>query len=426
MSPPQLEARVKSTLEQRRCGRHKCEPPAILLPSEEPGDPENMTATLKEYAHKPSGQLARRFSCFTLNVLASPVPANQMEEERLAWLAQHIDEKDYDVVAFQEFIPGPSYRWQHARRYQRFVEKLRGMGFLYDICGPEPRSLFVLDGGIAIFSKHPFVRSSVHHFQEQASWDSWAAKGILHAMIEVQPPCEHIDTTLQPTVGASVLHPVYLHVFTLHAQASHHGWQDTAGAAKYREVRLRQMRQLADVIRIQAADGEPVLALGDFNFDAGNSVELADHQAELANAGRSRPPVDVVEASFGYHPGTFAWKNPEGKLAEPFLTTTEALLEEQCLDHVYYWPPEFEPASGRTATISDVSCTWEDCPITNPCHSKGDSPAHVSDHCGWSVDISLQWAKTPENASVSRSLATASAGSTIIESDCDSIGTNSS
>lgn len=141
------------------------------------------------------------------------------------------------------------------------------------------------------------------------------------------------------------------------------------------------MRQLADVIRTHAADGEPVLALGDFNFDACISADLADHRAELANAGRSQPPIDVVEASFGHHPGTFGWKTPEGELAEPFLTTTEALPDEQCLDHVYYWPPESEPASEGAAVISDVSCSWEDCPITNPCYSKGDRPSHVSDHC---------------------------------------------
>merc|ERR1712008_142966 len=168
------------------------------------------------------------------------------------------------------------------------------------------------------------------------------------------------------------LQPVRLHVFTLHAQASHAGWHDTAGANKYREVRLSQMQQLAAAIKSEAADGEPVLLLGDFNVDARNSSELRSLQAEFADhfTGRSCSPMDVVASTFnGKHPVTYGWRTDDGQLAEPFLTTSEAGDAPESLDHVYYWPKECEVDANMMGTsgftdrnltsISNVRCNLE-------------------------------------------------------------------
>mmetsp|Transcript_99440 Transcript_99440/g.176395 ORF Transcript_99440/g.176395 Transcript_99440/m.176395 type:complete len:427 (+) Transcript_99440:62-1342(+) len=350
------------------------------------------TGWVKHHASRP-------FKCFTLNTLASPVPHNRMEGERLACLLQHICEQQYDVVAFQELMKRHFYDRQHLARYEGFVEELRAMGFVHDIRGPRPESTFKpLDGGTAIFSKHPFVRCSEHHWQQQASWDALASKGILHALIDIMPPLDGL-----PLEDAPILLPVRLHVFTLHAQASHHGWQNTSGAEKYRKVRLRQMQQLTQVIKREAADGEPVLVLGDFNFDARQPSELRRHQAEFGqDTGRSSPPLDVVATSFdGNYPATYAWKTKDNKLAEPFLTTSQTPVFDQSIDHVYYWPKETAHAprmqdtscfmKGHLGSISEPRCRLEHCPYTGPANSHGKMPSHVSDHCGWSVDMDLTW-----------------------------------
>mmetsp|Transcript_27536 Transcript_27536/g.44208 ORF Transcript_27536/g.44208 Transcript_27536/m.44208 type:complete len:428 (-) Transcript_27536:272-1555(-) len=356
----------------------------------------------------------RPFKCFTLNVLASPVPCNRMEGERFACLVQHIREQQYDVVAFQELIKRHFYDRKHLARYESFVGELRSLGYVHDIRGPKNESTMrPLDGGTAIFSKHPFARCSEHHWQQQASWDAWASKGILHALIDIMPP-----------VDAMSLPPMRMHIFTLHAQASHHGWQNTAGASKYRKVRMRQMQQLAEVIRTEAADGEPVLVLGDFNFDAKEVPELHSHQAELSHTGRTRLPVDVVGATFdGEHPATYAWRTTEGKLAEPFLTTTENVGFPQSLDHVYYWPKEaddrlrhdgiLDQQDKCITSISEPRCNLEPCPYNGPAGKDGKRPSHVSDHCGWSVASELTWilpadVKNTENTDPSQAALVAS------------------
>mmetsp|Transcript_27534 Transcript_27534/g.44199 ORF Transcript_27534/g.44199 Transcript_27534/m.44199 type:complete len:429 (-) Transcript_27534:272-1558(-) len=363
------------------------------------------------------GQLCttRPFKCFTLNVLASPVPCNRMEGERFACLVQHIREQQYDVVVFQELIKRHFYDRKHLARYESFVGELRSLGYVHDIRGPKNESTMrPLDGGTAIFSKHPFARCSEHHWQQQASWDAWASKGILHALIDIMPP-----------VDAMSLPPMRMHIFTLHAQASHHGWQNTAGASKYRKVRMRQMQQLAEVIRTEAADGEPVLVMGDFNFDARQVSELHFHQAELSHGtGRSGLPIDVVAATFGGdHPATYAWRTEEGKLAEPFLTTNENAGFPQSIDHVYFWPKEADGLYRHAGTsdrqdscitsISAPRCNLEPCPYTGPANQDGTRPSHVSDHCGWSVASELTWilpadVKNTENTDPSQAALVAS------------------
>lgn len=322
-----------------------------------------------------------------------------MEGERLACLLQHIHEQRYDVVALQEFMKRHFYDKHHLARYEGFVQELRSMGFVHDICGPEPESTFKpLDGGTAIFSKHPFVRCSEHHWEQQASWDALASKGILHALIDIMPPLDGL-----PAEGGPLLHPVRLHVFTLHAQASHHGWQNTSGSEKYRRVRVHQMQQLTQVIKREAADGEPVLVLGDFNFDARQPSELRRHQAEFGHdSGRCSLPLNVVATSFnGDYPATYAWTTEDDKLAEPFLTTSQTPILEQSIDHVYYWPRETVHAptihdmsyltKSRFGTISEPRCRLEHCPYTGPANRNGQKPSHVSDHCGWSVDMDVTW-----------------------------------
>lgn len=332
-----------------------------------------------------SGQdITHRLKCLTLNVLASPVPFNRMEGERFTSLISHIEKAGYEVLAFQELIENCfDDRAGHAARYSSFLTALRELGFVHQVSGPPAHLLSPLDGGIAIFSKHPMVDSSLHHWTTQVSWDAWAAKGVVHALIEVSPPLS--------TAGACTSVPASrLHVMSLHAQAEHTGWMNTRSSQTYRDVRLQQMKQFAEVVETVAQDGLPVLTLGDFNFDARDYDNLVLHQEVLGRVGnRHALPMDVV-ASFhdGNHPPTFGLRDDSGAPAETFLTCHSSATSEECLDHVYFWPGEHNHIS---EIVRPVACERELCPYDGPCNEKDEKPTQVSDHLGWSVELEFAW-----------------------------------
>lgn len=339
----------------------------------------------------------RRFKCLTLNVLASPVPFNRMQGERLDCLLRQIAEQQYDVVAFQEL---QQRRWHGALcwRYAAFEGVLRDLGYSQHVAGPMPGPGNHLDGGTAIFSKHRIVASGLHPWRRQVSWDSWAAKGVVHAQIEVAPPPVH---SLPHTFGSpplSLLRPVRLHIFTLHAQASHSGWQNTSGEDSYRRIRIDQMKQFAEVVRSETSDGEAVLALGDFNFNARDERELLLHHQSFAHGtGRNQPPIDVLAASFnGDHPATFGDCDDAGLPLETFLTNKSGRNCKECLDHVYYWPAETSRARQWMAGLSGMvagtpRCSLERFPYTGPADRFGRRPTQVSDHAGWTTELQLSW-----------------------------------
>lgn len=351
----------------------------------------------------------RRVKCLTLNVLASPVPFNRMERERLRCLLGQIERQQYDVVALQELLERNWCGVSLNRRYADFVDALRRLGYRHHVAGPAPRLGAPLDGGTAIFSKHPIVSSSLHPWQKQVSWDSWASKGIVRALIDIPAPAEDSFGRGALPIQAT---PARLHVVTLHAQASHAGWQNTAGEGRYRSTRLEQMRQLTEVLREEAADGEAVLAFGDFNFNARDLRELELHQAPLAEGtGRSQPPLDVLAANFGEHPVTFGARDGAGRPLETFLTCKVLRTSGQCLDHVYYWPAEpgaagyfqgpgpagFEPFSSQGFVYGEPRCTLEVCPYNGPSSPTGRRPTQVSDHYGWSVEFDVAWQLQPSH-----------------------------
>jgi endonuclease/exonuclease/phosphatase family metal-dependent hydrolase len=335
-----------------------------------------------------------------------------MEKQRLHCLLDQIQKEQYDVVAFQELSERQWYG-KSSRRYVEFVESLHGLGYTHHVAGPAPQLKAPFDGGTAIFSRHAVVASSTHPWQKQVSWDSFASKGVVQALLEVAPPVEVVEAAEaraveRPGFVPMLPRPARLHVVTLHAQASHAGWQNTAGEDRYRSTRLEQMQQLAHVLREEAKDGEAVLAFGDFNFDARDLDELTLHQSRLAlGTGRSKPPVDVLATTFGGdHPATFGLRDDFGRPLETFLTTRSLSATEQCLDHVYFWPAEpgaygyphqpegplgLEKVNPHGFVHGEPRCRLEICPYTGPASTTGERPTQVSDHFGWSVEFDLAW-----------------------------------
>lgn len=319
----------------------------------------------------------------TLNTLFSPVPFNRAEALRMEGLLACIIEGKYDVVCFQEFIESCLLGIDpdgHKSRMRKFVQKMRSIGFEYHIQGPMPCLCDAgkLDGGCVIFSKFRFVETSLVPWKRNISWDAWAHKGIVHALIEIPAPCQGLN---------GEFHAAHLHIITLHAQAEHRGWQDIKGVEAYRDVRISQMRQLAEFVNEKSTDGNAVLVLGDFNFDARNILEREKHLAEWKEQNQAH--VDVIYDSFKCHPPTFGAVNDDGQPIETYLTQVQCQCQNECLDHVYFWP--------GTDSFPFCTCKGEVLkPRCSPDHfttSHCDQPllTHVSDHLGWGVDVPVKW-----------------------------------
>lgn len=298
-------------------------------------------------------------------------------------LLERIRADGYDVVALQELQELGLFDREHRSRYHSFVAGLKRMGFEHQVTGPWPASPDVLlDGGIAIFSRHPFVATTRIPWRRQVSWDAWASKGVIHALVEVPPP-----------EGASPgSHGVRLHVMTLHAQASHEGLLDfLQWGSGSQAARLTQMEQIAQAVREQAADGEAVLVLGDFNFDARDTLELSAHQTVLFDSercGRPGPPVDVVLDACGGHPPTFGDVDEQSQPRETHLTQPLDLGSCECLDHVYFWPSCVAASCSLRGELGCPRC--ELAPLEVSC-AEVPGLSRVSDHVGWSVELEAEW-----------------------------------
>lgn len=326
----------------------------------------------------------------TINALFSPVHFNKSEGLRMQNLLDLIVTGKYDVVCFQELIEASFFDPDHQVRFNDFVSKMHRSGFCYYVTGPKPRLSrpdVLLDGGCAIFSKFPFVKTDLVHWDEQISWDSWASKGIVHAIVEVPPPREAV------VEGATSSHSVRLHILTLHAQASHVGWLDQYGSDAYKRVRIGQMQQIAKTVKNRAADGDAVVVLGDFNFDARNCREREIHQAQFrgGTTGRAEAPVDLIVNTLGCYPATYGDVDEHGAPKEQYLTQKEAFKSMECLDHAYFWRSTKSPACGCCGQI--VGNPWVQLEQLEVSEAGVPEMTHVSDHYGWSVHIDMEWQK---------------------------------
>lgn len=348
------------------------------------------TASCGEFqTQQKAKDITRRVRVLTLNALCSPVPNNYEEAGRLQALVDHIKSEQYDVVCLQEFMRHTCAfgltDGDHVKTYKKFCNSMQALGYADQVMGPPVDGGALFDGGIAIFSKHAFTNVEMIPWVEATSWDAWAAKGIVYARIEVPAPQIH--------AGGGELHTVPLHVFTLHAQAGHVGWMDIEGSDEYTRVRLRQMKQLGEVVASRA-EGEAVLALGDFNFHAGNAKEVFMHQQVLKSTKHPSEPIDVLFQSYGSYPATIADVNEEGKPIETFLTLPCTRGTPECLDHVYFWSSAVRALQcPREGSINALGCAVQ--PLKTFTTSRPFS--HISDHYGVSVELAVNW-ESPESS----------------------------
>eukprot|EP00746_Dinoflagellata_sp_MGD_P025680 gnl/MRDRNA2_/MRDRNA2_160451_c0_seq1.p1 gnl/MRDRNA2_/MRDRNA2_160451_c0~~gnl/MRDRNA2_/MRDRNA2_160451_c0_seq1.p1 ORF type:complete len:471 (-),score=95.38 gnl/MRDRNA2_/MRDRNA2_160451_c0_seq1:154-1566(-) len=326
--------------------------------------------------------ISRRLRVLTLNALCSPVPNAKLETKgRIRALLQKIEAENYDVVCLQEFqsrtcIFGIS-DGEHQEAHNEFREKMRAMGFHDQICGPPVAGNANFDGGTGLFSRYPFTSSKMVHWVDATCWDAFAAKGIVYARIEI-PPQDGRKGAAMP-----------MHILTMHAQARHVGWMDFDGEDAYRAIRLQQMQQIADFISSES-NGEAVLALGDFNFDARESKELAMHQKVLRSCKHPSAPIDVVAQTYGSYPATFGELDDKQEPIEKFLTLPENLGTPKCLDHAYFWPADISQTNQAWGLVKGLECMVDPMKIPSTFRSlEAMESTHISDHYGLCVDIGI-------------------------------------
>ena len=126
---------------------------------------------------------------------------SEFTKERIDMLFDENVLQQYDVIAVQElyggWYPGSCYY----QNYMKDVCKKAGLGYSSFAGRPKlPRILF--DQGLAIFSRHPIVRSKRHVFRHQSIWDyMFVSRASLYAEV---------------AIGDSAI----AHVFTLHTAPS--------------------------------------------------------------------------------------------------------------------------------------------------------------------------------------------------------------
>ena len=173
--------------------------------------------------------MSKSLKVLTYNIYMRPPGINthgdDFKDERLDEFAERIDE--YDVICLQEMFGAFS------SRRARLIARAHELGFKYVVTSPavDLMSGFLVDGGCCILSKFRIVAQQTMTFEKGLHSDQLAAKGALHALIEIPIHVMGDSTALR------------VHVFTTHLQASYM----SAEAAAYRAAHAVRMRQLAQL-----------------------------------------------------------------------------------------------------------------------------------------------------------------------------------
>ncbi|RUP49729.1 Endonuclease/exonuclease/phosphatase [Jimgerdemannia flammicorona] len=303
-----------------------------------------MTATTSTIYPDMTTTTSARF--LTLNIFIRPPfiknNLSDYKDSRLKYFIRYVLPR-YDVVALQEAFAFGSIR------KDILICKARKMGFNYHIESMRKNICdWSIDGGLLILSKFKIVDSAKLEYERGVHSDWFAAKGALHARLELNPST-HLD------------------LFTTHTQASY-GPPPPTLTDSATKVRFRQFSKLHDFIAFRAnlptgasSPVIPILLAGDLNVDASQHVPpptqpssgaseeyeammkvLRGDSIEDLPASERRIPllVDSVREQLGYHPVTYGdvQLGPDGVI-EPAETVLTAKMDQgtvQSLDRLLF------------------------------------------------------------------------------------------
>jgi len=220
----------------------------------------------------------------TYNIfLRPPLIKNNQDDyknERLAeFLRTQIDR--FDIVCLQEMFNLANYRQQLLLRIAR--EK----GFPYYARSVDPHWLSgkFIDAGLVILSRYPIAETDGMIYRSGNQIDSWAAKQVIYAKVQVTPH-------------------YFVHVFTTHMQASYYDNHESINVINDK-ARATQVQEMSDFIKMKTEGSPyPVIITGDFNIDS--VQENGEYQYMINTLRASKPNVkDLLKEFNNCHPITY-------------------------------------------------------------------------------------------------------------------------
>jgi len=291
-------------------------------------------------------------------------------------------------------------------RRRRLVQAAQEAGFAWVAKAPTKGVLtsgFLVDGGLLILSKRPFIRDPVYTtFSTCGKFaDKVAAKGFFYAKLAVTPTqCVHLCTTHLQAYNSE-------HDGT-HSIRMHQIDEITQYLSMYARDDPRERDQFTlDIAALPVNDAServwPLVLTGDFNVNGRCSPTDGSHSAaylELVDKLSSLGPFfDLLYDEHGEHPVTYAdsvdrilgYQPKDQVLTCPSDYNTD-YLRRQSIDYVFYFPGEQDAIVPTTTCVEKCeidrtikpSDTWKDA-----CRDVGCEVSQLSDHYALDVTFTL-------------------------------------
>ncbi len=194
---------------------------------------------------------SKMFKVLTLNVAQLKFPIGKSSRTARILMLCDILVKDpqYDIICLQELFRNKSrdiaVRWLSEKYPYFIVDKSRG------------RYLIGVNSGLAIFSKHPITRDTLHRFTTFRGVENFTKKGVLGVEIDVEGSAIYIFTThLQTGLGSE---PCICKLFDRNKLTSN-------------KLKTIQLDEITAVIEKFAEDSTNVILTGDMNIRADSDL----------------------------------------------------------------------------------------------------------------------------------------------------------
>lgn len=232
---------------------------------------------------------------------------NEFAIERAEMLANQIFPSRYDVICLNEahsYIGSPVVHFIKLMKQRgfKYVKRLRPVSMM---------SFHLIDGGVLLLSKYPILDTEQICYELSVGGDMLIAKGLLYAKIQTGPG-------------------THCHVFATHLQANHDNYLEC------KTVRFSQLYAFNSLRSRKAADGQPIVLIGDLNVNAlleekGNSKLTEYQRLEKTIAMEPYTVTNCLYQSTGEHCITYGFPD------EKILTPIENRNSKQCVDYVFLY-----------------------------------------------------------------------------------------
>jgi sphingomyelin phosphodiesterase len=220
----------------------------------------------------------------TYNIfLRPPLIKNNVDDfknERLQeFMKSHLEK--YDIICLQEMFNLANYR------QQLLLKTAQEKGFPYYAKSVNPHWLSgkFIDAGLVILSKYPILETDGMVYCAGNQIDSWAAKQVIYAKIQISPT-------------------FFVHVFTTHMQASYFDNHQSINVVNDK-ARASQVAEIAEFVKCKTNGSPyPTIIAGDFNIDSRG--ENSEYKYMMDTLVEAKPTIkDLLKEAYNDHPITY-------------------------------------------------------------------------------------------------------------------------